>query len=849
MSQATGDPKAALAERFNETDISTLRFIDVHDGAKRSTDHTPREPSGVRGNYGIYPGRGLVDIDIDDYSETTDDGGLEAVLALPDTFTVETPHTDGDPGGHRYYRVTSGRDVDDFDVDDELETLAESTAEKAKTDPVALALVEAFGTPNPQPSWGEVRAVNQYVVGPGSQLDSCDKDWCDDCETPDGGRYTIATDRPIATIDAETLIEALRADPGLAERLPDEDADTYVGDSTPAVNGCEPTGAGIDDVITSDRKLAIYLAAGAKAAGFESTNGDDDRSAADWYACCTAIEHGVPEDEVRERLGGSEHSKVGAPDTARDYWRRTWRKAMNEVEASTGEADAAGSTNSQADALSKGGIIAMLDVDSEETSIGDLPNKKIAWAFDAILTESDDYEFRVLDEDTEEIYWYDTETGVWHPGGERKLKQLAQRILGQYGSRQLYREIVHQVRSNARRIIDRKTLGIDEGYLALKTDDGTGVLNLRNPGDGPQEPAPDDYILSRIDTKYDPQASIDGTRFEAYLTRSVAPEDRDKVQEYAGYCLWTAGQPFKKAMFLIGPTDSGKGTFLKTLEAILGRENVAWQRLYNLIQTRWGTSKIYGKMTNMANEVTAGSLKRVERFKELTGGEDTVTAERKGQPTFEFVVTQKFLFATNQFPRMKDAGDPFFNRCLFAEFPNSIPKEDMDPNLLDDLNAERSAILNWMLDGLHRLLEQEDFSDERSIDEKRGLTKSFGSPAEQFIYDTIDVTGNPEDVVHKGELYDAFTRYCDFIDAENTPVQGAFTRRLKEEGGVSDGQSRRVGEGDSREHVYTGLIPDIGLLRQIQAEIPDFATADETDESAGGAADSEPHQTSVVNHQ
>lgn len=61
----------------------------------------------------IDAGGGLVIPDVDDYAADDDaTAGLDAINALPDTLTVETPHTDGETGGHRYYRVVPG---DEFD--------------------------------------------------------------------------------------------------------------------------------------------------------------------------------------------------------------------------------------------------------------------------------------------------------------------------------------------------------------------------------------------------------------------------------------------------------------------------------------------------------------------------------------------------------------------------------------------------------------------------------------------------------------------------------------------------------------------------------------------------------------
>jgi putative DNA primase/helicase len=168
-----------LIARLREAELDTCRFIPVKDGEKASIDHNQRALSEISGNYGVYAGGGLVDVDIDDYDGDHDTDVLDR---LPATFTVETPHG----GEHRYYHVTG---------------------------PVGKAVSGVTGgKANATPSWGEVRLHNQYTVGPGSQLAGCSKEWCSDCAKPDGGYYTILHDRPVSTIAADELADVLRAD-------------------------------------------------------------------------------------------------------------------------------------------------------------------------------------------------------------------------------------------------------------------------------------------------------------------------------------------------------------------------------------------------------------------------------------------------------------------------------------------------------------------------------------------------------------------------------------------------------------------------------------------------------------
>lgn len=184
--------RARLAVRLREADLGTKRFIDVENGTKTSNDHTEREPDDSRlsGNYGVYPGRGatdggyLIDVDVDDYNDV-DERAVGELNSLPDTFGVESPHG----GEHRYYSVEG--------------------------DPVS-ELRSEFGIRNPVPTWGEIRVENGYVVGPGSVLNECDKEW-HDCSDPDEGHYRIIEDLPIATIPIRELVEVVGSDPNYYE--------------------------------------------------------------------------------------------------------------------------------------------------------------------------------------------------------------------------------------------------------------------------------------------------------------------------------------------------------------------------------------------------------------------------------------------------------------------------------------------------------------------------------------------------------------------------------------------------------------------------------------------------------
>jgi len=382
------------------------------------------------------------------------------------------------------------------------------------------------------------------------------------------------------------------------------------------------------------------------------------------------------------------------------------------------------------------------------------------------------------------IYAY--EDGVWRDDDSQRMRQIAGRALDIGFSKSVVGELEEQIRKD--RMKRPEELGAPDATIMCDN----GLLDLTDRS--LEEAKPSHHALAKIPTEYDPDAEC--PRWEQFVEESVetAPE-RKKLQEYAGYTLWRHAQDFGKAMFLVGPTDSGKGTTLKAIKQVLGRENVAAESLHDLIQTRWGTAQLYGNIANIRNEVTPSGLGQVQKFKELTGGEDEINAEFKGQDKFEFLVTQKFLFSTNEVPTVENADEAFYNRLLFVRFPNTVAPSDQDKQLLDKLADEDSGILNWMLEGLDRLLGQGQFTGERSTTGKKEICDAFGGVIDRFTHNCLMVTGNSEDAVSKSDLHSLAKAYADDIDKEpEWNKQTGFTQQIGNQRGISQGQKRINGD-------------------------------------------------------
>ena len=164
-----------------------------------------------------------------------------------------------------------------------------------------------------------------------------------------------------------------------------------------------------------------------------------------------------------------------------------------------------------------------------------------------------------------------------------------------------------------------------------------------------------------------------------------------------------------------------------------------------------------------------------------------------------------------------DKGEHIFERILLIMCLNVIPEERRDPELLDKMYPEVPAIINWMLQGLHRLLDNNyKFSKSASSE---NATKDYRSQLDtvyRFIQEGeicsdisrrelpyrvyYTITRNPDDQVLKRDFYQCYEQWCNSSEIDVTPIKKKnLNQRLEALGCQVD---RRGTVGDSR-GVYT----------------------------------------------
>lgn len=380
----------------------------------------------------------------------------------------------------------------------------------------------------------------------------------------------------------------------------------------------------------------------------------------------------------------------------------------------------------------------------------------------------------VTTEDTGVLWRYDPTTGVYTDDARARIRAaLADELADEYKPNRV-NDVIHACQSQT--FIQRDELGGPDDLLCV----GNGVVDLSDPtAPTLTDHSPEHGFISRLPVGYNPDA--DCPEWREFIGEVVRSEDLAKLQEYAGYCLHIWGYPHKRMVCITGPTDAGKSVFLRVIRAVIGDNNVATESPQSLADTRWGAANLFGKVANIDNELST-EVSNTGLLKKVSGGGDPITAENKGQDPFTFVPHAKHLFATNQIPSTPNADEAFYNRWLFVTFPRRIPDAEQDRDLAPKIvENELPGVLNWMLEGYARLMQQDRFSDERSTGEKEGMWQAHGDSIARFLETECNITHDNDDATATEDAYVAYESMCETM---GSPAQTRQTlaRRLRQRG-------------------------------------------------------------------
>jgi P4 family phage/plasmid primase-like protien len=361
----------------------------------------------------------------------------------------------------------------------------------------------------------------------------------------------------------------------------------------------------------------------------------------------------------------------------------------------------------------------------------------------------------IRDKDTKILYCYTPTQGIYSEYGEDLIKLLCLNKTRGHGNISYANTVVDTIKAlTVGKVPQSKKIAVNNGILIITENE----VKL--------EPyTSKEFIVNKVSVYYNPDAkeklNAKGQTIREFF-KEVCPEDTDLLQEWSGYHL-VRDMPYHKLMWLFGPRGrNAKGVWARLIQGIIGYDNCSNLSAEDLTgRADFALSGLNGKMANICPEPKSDVLLAPETLQSLTGM-DTIDAKVKYvvRP-LKFTNIAKITMMGNKYPAFLKPTPAFYKRVLLCVFPNTYDKNEVaniERIWLEDEDS-KSAFLNWMIEGLQRLLRNEGkFTNNIEWEEKQRIFELSKDPLTKFIEDHVifDSTGN----IAKRDLQEAADNFC-----------------------------------------------------------------------------------------
>ena len=289
-------------------------------------------------------------------------------------------------------------------------------------------------------------------------------------------------------------------------------------------------------------------------------------------------------------------------------------------------------------------------------------------------------------------------------------------------------------------------------------------------------PTPAFFSVSALDYDHDPTAP-EPTRWQAFLSQLFEDDLQswDLLQEWFGYCL-TGDTSQHKMLLLVGPRRSGKGTIARVLTRLVGPGNVCGPTTSSLAGL-FGLQPLIGKSLAIVSDARF-SGKDVQTVVErllCISGEDALTIDRKHMTSVTMKLPTRFVFLTNELPRLTDASGALSGRFMMLRLTESFYGRE-DKTLTAKLLTELPGILNWAIEGWGQLRARGHFVQPASVEDALRDVEDLSSPVGAFVRERCDIGSGLR--VWIDDLYQAWKAWCEADGRVKATTKQTFGRDL-----------------------------------------------------------------------
>lgn len=292
-----------------------------------------------------------------------------------------------------------------------------------------------------------------------------------------------------------------------------------------------------------------------------------------------------------------------------------------------------------------------------------------------------------------------------------------------------------------------------------------------------------DSITRLIDLKYDPEAMCPNwTEFINKIFLGNV-ELIEYIQKSLGYSM--TGNASQQCFYILhGQGSNGKGTFMKTVQTILGDYSATLKG--NSLMEKMGDEGARGDLAKLENKyfVVVNELEENKGFDEAlvkslsSGADEVIPVRRMYEEEFDLRPTFKMWMTTNKLPKIKGTDQGIWRRVRKIPFEYNFEKDaEKNENFFEEkLLPEMPGILNWALEGClkwqHEGMQVPDIVKYAIDDYKHDM-----DPVQRFIEECCIVSETVR--ANRNSLYDAYCEWCK-ENKEYTLSAIKLNRRLAE---------------------------------------------------------------------
>jgi P4 family phage/plasmid primase-like protien len=396
--------------------------------------------------------------------------------------------------------------------------------------------------------------------------------------------------------------------------------------------------------------------------------------------------------------------------------------------------------------------------------------------------------------------------GIYIPEGKTYIREICRTIVGKLYTSQMANALIVKVEADT---------GIDQKDFFESANENVGEIPLENgifnliekkliPFD------PKKIFFNKLPIFYDEESTC--PNIEKHFKDVLLDGDIEVMFEIFAYLLWK-DHFIEKAFMLVGGGRNGKGKTIELMKRFVGIDNCASVPLYNLSGDTFRVSELFGKLANLAGDLSNTALKDTGMFKQITA-RDLLGAKRKFKSSINFTNYSKQIFACNELPRVYDSSEGFWDRWLLLSFPYKFVEQDVldntendnykliNPSQIEKISSpeEISGLFNRAVEKLDILRKIKSFSYSKGTDEVKKIWVRGSDSFAAFCMDHLEERYDSH--ISKKNLRKAYHKYCKEHDLKGSSDM-SIKIILEQEFGVVSG--RKVDETYTQEYIWEGV--------------------------------------------